>query len=366
MKVLFYFGHPSQYLFLRDAIKILREQKNQCDIVIKSKDVLEQLLVESNETFLNILPEGRKSNKLGIFLGLIKRDIRLSRVLRGKHYDILVGSDPSVAHNGFMFRIPVITVIEDDIDVIRKLAQLTYPFTSIILTPLGCRTGKYEKKTVHYFGYMKLAYLHPLRFKKEAPQLKQPYFLIRLSSLNAYHDEAVRGFSMPVLNRLINILSKKGKVFISSEGALDNELKSYELKISPGKMQQVLANAEMLISDSQSMTMEAAMLGVPSVRFSDFAGKISVLEDLEHNYGLTFGVPTDHPERLFTRVNELLTYHEGKIHFQGLRRKMLSDKIDVTAFLVWFIGNFPGSVKIMRNNPDYQERFKSNQFNKAY
>jgi len=40
------------------------------------------------------------------------------------------------------------------------------------------------------------------------------------------------------------------------------------------------------------------------------------------------------------------------------RQKMLKDKIDVTAFMVWLIKNYPKSAKIMRENPDYQERFK--------
>ena len=33
-------------------------------------------------------------------------------------------------------------------------------------------------------------------------------------------------------------------------------------------------------------------------------------------------------------------------------------KIDVTAFMVWFVENYPDSVKIMRENSDYQLRFK--------
>ena len=37
---------------------------------------------------------------------------------------------------------------------------------------------------------------------------------------------------------------------------------------------------------------------------------------------------------------------------------MLKDKIDVTAFMVWFIENFPESHKIMKKNPNYDERFK--------
>jgi len=37
---------------------------------------------------------------------------------------------------------------------------------------------------------------------------------------------------------------------------------------------------------------------------------------------------------------------------------MLSEKIDVTAFLVWFVENWPESFKTMMENPGYQERFK--------
>jgi hypothetical protein len=135
-------------------------------------------------------------------------------------------------------------------------------------------------------------------------------------------------------------------------------LKPIELKINPIEMQQVLANSTMLISDSQSMSMEAAMLGVPSIRFSDFAGRISVLDELENVYGLTFGIPANSPERLFDKINELLSLPDLIKEFENRRRKMLEDKIDVTAFLVWFIENYPDSVNIMKENPAYQDRFR--------
>ncbi|MDD4848019.1 MAG: hypothetical protein PHR53_04550 [Bacteroidales bacterium] len=44
--------------------------------------------------------------------------------------------------------------------------------------------------------------------------------------------------------------------------------------------------------------------------------------------------------------------------FQLRRQKMLADKIDVTAFFTWFIENYPKSKEMMKNNPDYQYRFK--------
>ena len=37
---------------------------------------------------------------------------------------------------------------------------------------------------------------------------------------------------------------------------------------------------------------------------------------------------------------------------------MLSDKIDVTAFTIWFVEAYPDSVRTMRENPDYQFNFR--------
>jgi uncharacterized protein len=358
MKILFYFGHPSQYLFLRNAILLLRGKGINCEIIIKSKDILEKLLAENNEHYINILPEGRKSNKLGLLTGLIKRIIRLWKYVRKNKFNLLIGTDPSLAHIGFVFNIPVITVLEDDIDVIPDLAKLTYPFTSLILTPTGCKVGKFERKAIHYDGYMKLAYLHPNRYIPKAVSLKQPYFLLRVSRLDAYHDKKAGGFSYLLIKEIAKQLVNRGSVYISSEGTLHESLKGFELQIKPSEMQDVLANSEMLISNSQSMSMEAAMLGIPSIRFSDFSGKISVLEELEHVYGLTFGIPTEMPGMLFKKIAELLSISNLKDEFGKRRQRMLDDKIDVTSFMVWFIENYPESFRIMKDDPKYQLRFK--------
>jgi len=61
---------------------------------------------------------------------------------------------------------------------------------------------------------------------------------------------------------------------------------------------------------------------------------------------------------MFQKIEELLSMRNLKQEWQKRRQKMLADKIDVTAFLVWFVENYPESVNIMKKNPDYQYRFK--------
>lgn len=119
----------------------------------------------------------------------------------------------------------------------------------------------------------------------------------------------------------------------------------------------VMAYATILISDSQSMSHEAAMLGVPSIRYNDFAGRISVLEELETKYHLTFGISPDQTDKVFVKISELLSYQNLYEEFQYRRQLMLNDKIDVTAFITWFLENYPKSRKIMIQDPNYQFNF---------
>ena len=55
---------------------------------------------------------------------------------------------------------------------------------------------------------------------------------------------------------------------------------------------------------------------------------------------------------------ELLKQVNLKQDWEIRRKKMLSDKIDVTGFMIWLVENYPDSMKIMKENPDYQLQFK--------
>ena len=61
---------------------------------------------------------------------------------------------------------------------------------------------------------------------------------------------------------------------------------------------------------------------------------------------------------MVNKLKELLNISNIKEAWQIKRQKMLSEKIDVTAFWSWFIENYPKSVTIMKENPDYQYNFR--------
>jgi predicted glycosyltransferase len=361
MKVLFYLSHPAQFHFSKNAVEELKNRNHTVEILAKTKDVLTTLIDEKGWKYYNIQTKERKQSKLSIILSLLKRDFKLLLFCLNKKFDVLIGTDASLAHVGFILRIPVITVLEDDYDVVKVLARLTFPFTSYILTPSVCKVGKWKNKKIGYNGYMKLAYLHPYRFIPNYRQLgfpdSLPYFLIRLSGLKAHHDFGIGGITDIYLDQIIEKLSRQGKVYISSEKQLPKKYDKYILHIPASRIHHFLYYAEMLVCDSQSMAVEAAMLGTPSIRVSSFSGRISVLEELEKKYHLTFGFT---PEKIFSalqKIDILLKMADRRSEFRKRRERMLDEKIEVTGFLVWLIENFPKSIRLLAKDPEYQNRF---------
>ena len=206
--------------------------------------------------------------------------------------------------------------------------------------------------------------MHPNYFKPDKNVINQfnpsgsPYFILRLVSLTASHDIGKSGIYDEFVKKIIFILEKKGKVFITSERKLPDFLEKYRIKINPLNIHHALYYANLVIGDSQTMIAEAAVLGTPAIRFNDFVGKLSYLEELEKKYKLAFGFRTNESEFLIEKIDELLTKKNLKKEWQRRRQKMLYEKIDVTDFMVWFIDNYPESFHIRKDNPDYQYNFK--------
>jgi len=364
MKYLFFLGHPAHFHLFKNTIQHLKDNGSEVTILIKKKDILEELLEKAGLQYINTLPDGRKDGMIGIIKGVIRKEKELYRYCKHNRPDLMAGTSAEISHVGKLFGIPSINFSEDDYPLIRSFGLATYPFTDTIMSPVTCDNGRWKNKTVFYHGFHKLAYLHPLRFKPDNEIARRyvsnekPYYLIRFAKLSAYHDSGIRGISDRLASELINKLKKYGNVYITSERDLPDELEEYRLKINVLDIHHVLAYADLLIGDSQSMSVEAAMLGTPAIGFSDFSGKIGVLKELEKKYGLVFGIRPDQPEQLLSKVDDLLATNDLRKIFAGRRDAMLGDKIDVTGFFIWFFENYPESRDIMKRDSDYQFRFK--------
>jgi uncharacterized protein len=362
LRILIFLSHPAQFLFFRAPVNRLKQFGHEVHILIKSKDILQDLVSGEGWAYKNILPSVRGNSKPAILYSLLLRDIRITRYVRKHKIQLLAGTDASLAHAGRLLGIPCITTTEDDYKVIKYLAKLTYPFSTIILAPLCCDTGKWESKKIGYPGFMKLSYLHPAVFTPDPSKLgfsvNESYFLLRLSGLKAHHDYGEAGITETTLRNIILKLTKKGKVYISSEKELPADMEKYRITIPVADIHHFLYFSQMLISDSQSMSVEAAMLGTPGIRISSFSGRISVLEELEKKYNLTYGILPGHDELLMSKMDEILNMPDAKGVFQKRRERMLEDKINVSEFVTWLIHAFPESVRKLKQDPEYVLSFQ--------
>ena len=160
---------------------------------------------------------------------------------------------------------------------------------------------------------------------------------MRFAQLTAYHDVGKSGITTEIAQKLIDMLSAKGNVFITSERALEPQFEKYRIQISPLDIHHALYFADMYIGDSQTMTAEAAVLGTPAIRFNDFVGELSYLEELEHKFDLTYGIKTNQPEKLLNTIDLLLQQTDLKQLWQAKRKVMLTECIDFADFMTRLI-----------------------------
>jgi predicted glycosyltransferase len=112
-------------------------------------------------------------------------------------------------------------------------------------------------------------------------------------------------------------------------------------------------DATLFISEGATMASECAVMGTPAIYVNSM--EAGTINDQETRV-LLFHYRTSND--VLVKVKELLSIQDLKQQWQKRRDKMLKDKIDVTAFLIWFVENYPDSFAIMKENPDYQLRFK--------
>ncbi|MHB2149525.1 DUF354 domain-containing protein [Calditrichota bacterium LG25] len=363
MKILIDLGHPGHVHLYKNLIKKLKDNGNSILVTVKNIKSAKDLLDSLQIPFISL--GDKKDNLFAKALYQIKYNSKIFNLIQKEKINIGLGSSATIPQVSKISRMKSIVLDDDDDDVQPLFVKFAHPFCNTLLSP-DVLIGKRKKKdTIFYSGYHELAYLHPNWFKPDKSVLSEanlkeyePFFIMRFNVFKAHHDIGVRGLSLEQKLKLIDVLESYGKIFITTERDIEPELQKYQYKMSPEKIHHFLYYATMFLGDSQTMTSEAAVLGTPAIRCNTFVGQISYLEEEEHKYGLTYGFTPDKFDKMLDKIKELLTMPNLKQEWQKRRERMLKDKIDVTAFLVWFVENYPESVRIMRERPEFQYRFK--------
>lgn len=360
MNILIDIGHPAHVHVTKHFAHEMEKRGHSVLFTCRQKEFIIQLLEAEGFQYVSF---GEKyTTTLKKLWGMVKFDYKMWRTSLRFKPDVYVSlGSMYAAQVSALLRKPHIC-FEDTYNM--EQVRLYRPFTDLILT------GDYEHpqmsktKEFHMAGYNELAYLHPNRFMPDKSVLKElgiekdeKYVLVRFVAWNASHDLGHQGISFTNKMKAVKIFSKYGRVFISSESRLPEELKGYQLPTHPDRIHDVIAFASLVYGESSTMSEEAAMLGIPSIYLNN--DSTCYTKHLEKDYQLMYNL-TESNDDQFEAIQlgvDLLSKEKSQI-WKDRRDAMLQEKIDVSAFLTWVVENWPKSKDVIMENPDYQYYFR--------
>jgi len=358
MRILIDINHPAHVHLFKNLAREL-EKKGHTILFTTRKKEFAHILLSGYQLKYKCLGKHYKS-PAGKLWGIVRYDFQLLLTAITFRPDIIVSMGSIYAsHVAFILRKK--NILLQDTEHAGLQHKLSFPFSQVILNP-ACFELRKTKKQLFYNGYHELAYLHPNRFTPDITKLREyglgaseKIVLVRFVSWNASHDKGHQGISYDNKIKAIHEFSREARVLITSEGPLPHELEKYRIRISPAKIHDIMPFITLLFGESATMASECAALGVPSI-FIDNEGRGYTRE--EEKYGLVFNFTESETDQQLAIQKGIELLKSDKKIWKERQQKMLSEKIDVTAFLVWFTENFPESILAMRNDPEFDKRFK--------
>lgn len=332
MNFLFDISHPAHIHLFKNFIIYLKSKNHKVIITSRDKDITNNLLDHYKLNYISI--SKAKTGLLPMFLEMLIRDIKIFKLHFKHRFDYAFGTSVSIGHLSFLTKVKSYNFCEDDDELIPIQAYCAYPTSTKIIIPEVTKYKKWKKKRVKHNSYHELAYLHPNNFAPDKNILKKynlkekKYALIRLSALTANHDNNIKGIDEAILEKIKKSLNNY-EIIYSIEGKKN-------IQINPLDMHHLLAFSKIIITDSQTMAMEAAILGIPNIRCNSFVGKISVLKELDKKYGLTYGIKPENSEKLLPKIEEIINNKNIHKEFKAKKDKMLSEKVDFNKWLIDF------------------------------
>ncbi len=356
-------GHPAHVHLFRNLYKELRADGHEVYVTVKQIPSAISLLELYDIPYVCF--GEKKDGKIIRSLEQFSYNYNIWKFVREHKITIGIGSSVAVAQVSKMpfSGMKSILMDDDDDEVEPMIVKWVHPFCDVVLTPIGVE--RKTKNVIFYPSGHDMAFLYPGRFCPDETVLDdigvkkgEAYFLMRFNSFKAHHDIGINGLSIEVKRDLIHKLSKRGKVFITTEREIDEEFRPYQLKVSPEKIHSLMYYATLQIGDSQSMTKEACAMGTPAVRCNSFVGRLTYNGEYEEKYHLAKGFRPEQEKEMLATVDEWLNMPDLKDRMRKRSQEMLKDKIDTTEFLRWFVEEYPQSANLCRAREVNWNRWK--------
>ena len=353
MKIMIDIGHPAHVHYFKNFIKILEKKGYKFCVIARNKEVTHKLLNHYN---INYISRGKGAKSfLGKLSYLFKANYFIYKNAKNFKPDLFLSfASPYAAQVSYFINKPHISFTDTEHAKLGNIAFAT--FTNTILTP-RCIPISFGKKHLKFNGYMELCYLHPNYFMPNENIYKElnissneKFIIIRFVSWDASHDFGKDRISLKDKITLVKKLSKKYKVFVSSESSLPSEINEFNIKIAPHKMHDALYYASLFIGEGATMASECAMLGTPSIYVNSI--KCATCDEQEYKFGLLYNFRNING--VMKKALEILSSNNSLDYYIKKRNILIKNNIDVTKFMVWFVENYPSSVKLHQESTNYK------------
>jgi predicted glycosyltransferase len=322
MRVLVEILHPAHVHFFKHAIAAWTRRGDEVLVLSREKDCTNDLLTACGIPFRSISSIG--SRKWQLLPEMVVRDFRMVRAAREFRPDVLVGiMGVTIVQVGRLIRRPAVVCYDtENADLTNRFV---YPLAHSVCTPT-CYQAPVRGRHVTYPGYHELAYLHPRRFQPDRKVVEslgidpgRPFFILRYVSWQASHDLGEQGLGAGFKRKIVGLLARRGRVLITSEAPLPEDLAPYHFPLPPAPMHDVLAFSRLRVGESATMASEAAVLGVPALFISDTGRGYT---DEERDYGLVFTFTTHQQGETVAWLEEHLEMKEPAATFRRRRENL--------------------------------------------
>ena len=330
MNILLDIVHPAHVHFFRNPISILENSGHSVTIASRAKDCTLDLLDELGLCHICI----SRQNSGGFFAmarELYQRDKRLSQLAKEHKCDVIAGVGGVAAAQASRW-LGIDSVVFYDTEEATLQNALTYPFAKRVVVP-ECYAGwTPRRKTKRYRGYHEMSYLHPMRFQpdrrvaiRNGLATTGDTFFIRLVSWQANHDVGLEGWSKSTLDRIVEHLSSKGRVIISSEQPLPEELSQFRYRGERSMIHHLVGHCRLTIGESATMASESVVMGVPAIYAApSYRGYVS---EQEGRYGMAKFIREPGASALISAIDQMLS--NDPEDYQRRHARLVSECVDV-------------------------------------
>lgn len=333
LRVLIEVVHPADVLFFANPIRILLQRGHRVHIASREKDITLMLL---DELRLAHTPLSKaRSGLFGLAFELLHRDYALAAFARRVRPDIMCGfGGVAISHVGRALSIPAIAFYDTDRAVLQQ--HLTLPFLTHQYVPEVYDGPAKADRHTRFRGNKALSYFHPAYFQVDATRaiaagLEQatPNYVIRLVNWQSNHDIGKRGWSLVTVRRIVEHLSQQGRVHISSECELPEDLLPHAYRGSLTDFHHLLGCSDLYLGESATVATEAVLLGVPAVYAVE--DRRSYIDELAR-VGLLTSMAMQDAEDLLPVLDAVASQPRAKL--LSLRDAWLQPQVDLVRYVV--------------------------------